>query len=583
MRAFLRAIPFLLAASAAPGAPPEPTLPAPAGIFPISDLKPGHAGEVWTVFHGTKPEPFAVEVTGIVRNALGPGKSLIVCRLTDPRVQNMGAVAGMSGSPLYIGGRLAGALSYQIQSFETVHYAGFTPAVDLAEVENQVDDPAPASVAEADPGGFAARGFRPLRPVFILSGLSPRVADLMKPYLDALGLSTASLGGSLDPAIPTGPGPALQPGDAVSVALATGDITLAGTGTVSRVDGDRVVAFGHTMMNLGSIELPLCSAEIITIVPSALESLKIANTGPVIGTITQDRLSAVSGILGRRPDMIDVDITVASGHAGERRLHFQVARQQQLTPTLIATGLTQAIAGSNDAGLSSGFRLNSDVTFSPTQRLASRILYAGPQAFTLGLGDFVRQLAQDLQNPYEKMFPRRIAFTVEPLEENPAVTIDQFQLSRSTARPGDTVEATLAWRDYQGAAHLESIAIPIDSAWLGKKLEVILAPGHALDELMGRPQVIAAAQLRSFDAYLAAMRDDRPNDGLCLAVAEESALFTDQGEPTPELPDSLARIAAAADDSRFQQRAALWPLWERHVLPGKLAAAVIRRPLRVAN
>src|SRR5437868_14880137 len=111
--------------------------PTSGAVIGIDDLKAGQHGEVWTVFRGTEPEPFAVEVTGVVRNALGPGKALILCQLTDPRVQNMGAVAGMSGSPLYIGGKLAGALSYQIQKFETVRYAGFTPAADLAEVKER--------------------------------------------------------------------------------------------------------------------------------------------------------------------------------------------------------------------------------------------------------------------------------------------------------------------------------------------------------------------------------------------------------------------------------------------------------------
>src|SRR5580658_9626413 len=112
--------------------------------MPLSDVKAGQHGEVWTVFQGTKPEPFTVEVTGIVRNALGPGKSIILCRLTDPRVQRMGAVAGMSGSPLYIDGKFAGALSYQVQQFETVRFAGFTPAADMAEVGDRVGAGAPA-------------------------------------------------------------------------------------------------------------------------------------------------------------------------------------------------------------------------------------------------------------------------------------------------------------------------------------------------------------------------------------------------------------------------------------------------------
>src|SRR5213593_3857397 len=115
--------------------------PADAPIIPLDDLKPGQQGEVWTVFRGTEPEPFTVEVTGVLRNALGPGKSLILCQLTDPRVQQMGAVAGMSGSPLYIDGKLAGALSYQIQRFETVRFAGFTPAADLSEVKDRAAQP----------------------------------------------------------------------------------------------------------------------------------------------------------------------------------------------------------------------------------------------------------------------------------------------------------------------------------------------------------------------------------------------------------------------------------------------------------
>jgi hypothetical protein len=567
----------LFAAALSPLAAQQPTT---AESVSLDDLKAGQEGVVWTVFQGTRPEPFKVEVTGVVRNALGPGKSLILCQMTDPRVEKMGAVAGMSGSPLYVGGKFAGALSYQLTSFETTHFAGFTPAADLAEVGARVDDAPAALAGERTPAGPA--GYAALQPVFTLSGLSPAAAELMQPFFRAQGLSTTALGGSADagPA-KAGPPAALQPGDAVSVALATGDITLAGTGTVSRVDGNRVIAFGHPMASLGQTELPMCSAEIVTIIPSAMESIKVANTGPIIGTITQDRLSAVSGVLGRPPALIDVEVAVHSDHP--HTLHFQVVREQQLTPMIIAAGVTEAIVGSNDAGLSNGFRISSNLVFAPGQTLDAHLLYAGPQAFALGLNDFVHDLAQDLQNPYEKIFPSRVAFSVEALPDNPAITIDEFRLSRSRARAGDAVQAQLAWRDFQGAEHREVIAIPIDPAWTGKNLEVVLAPGEALDQLTGRPRVIGAAQLRSFEAYLAAMRDDRPNDGVCVAVLEAASLFSDQTSTTPELPGSLARIAAAADEARFQQHPAYVSLWERHYLPGKLTGMVVRRPLQVPN
>jgi hypothetical protein len=578
----LRFVPtLLLAAGLARGLLAQP---ANAPLLPLDELKPGQHGEVWTVFKGTQPEPFSVEVTGVVRNALGPGKSLILCQLTDPRVQNMGAVAGMSGSPLYIDGKLAGALSYQIQRFETVRYAGFTPAADLAEVRDRL-----SSATTATPlATTVAAPYSLLQPVFTLSGLSPAVADLFAPRLAALGLNATALGGSLSPSAVATQSPAvaaspLQPGSAVSVALATGDITLAGTGTVSSVDGEHLTAFGHSMLALGEVALPLCTAEIVAILPSSMQSIKVANTGPIIGTISQDRLSAVSGTLGAGPAMTAVEVTVASLHGPSRSLHFSVARQQQLTPVLVAAGVTQAITGANDAGLANGFRLTSDVTFPAAAKLATESLYSGPQGFTQGLNDFVQGLTANLQNPYEKTFPDHVSFSVEPLDENPAITLDVFQISRATARAGDTVQATLGWRDFQGATHRETIDVPIDPDWAGKQLEVVLAPGRAMDELTGRPRLIAASELRSFDAYLTAIRDNRPNDGFCLAVVEKTDLFSDQTVATPDAPGSIERIAHAADEARFHNRDAVLPLWERHLLAGKLATAVVRRPLRIVE
>lgn len=567
--------------------------PADAPILPLDQLKPGQEGVVWTVFQGTEPEPFAVQVTGVLRNALGPGKSLIVCELTDERVQKMGAVAGMSGSPLYIDGKLAGALSYQIQRFETVRHAGFTPAADLEEVKNRASLQSNALAATTPRSGGIDEPYRSMQPVFTLGGLSPAVADLFAPRFAALGLSASALGGSTQSghseaaATLTPPGstkvPQLRPGGAVAVALATGDITLAGTGTVSRIDGQRVTAFGHPMLSLGDVALPMCAAEIITILPSQMQSIKIANTGAVIGTITQDRLSAVSGTLGAGPEMTKVEVTVTPVRGAPRTLRFSVARQQQLTPVLVAAGVSQAILGSNDAGLANGFRLRSDVSFPASTKLAFQTLYSGPQGFTQGLNEFVQGLAANLQNPYAKTFPENVSFSIEPLETNPAVTLDMFQLSRTTASAGQVVQATLAWRDWQGDAHRETVDLPIDPDWTGKQLEVVLAPGRALDQLTGRPRQIAASELRSFEAYIAAMRDDRPTDGVCIAVVEKTSLFSDQTVATPEAPGSIERIARGADEARFRRREALLPLWEKHLLAGKLLNTIVRRPLNVVD
>ena len=548
------------------------------GILPTSELRAGQKGKVWTVFKGTTPEPFDVEVTGVIENALGPGKSIILCELTDPRVQGMGAVAGMSGSPLYVEGKFAGALSYQVQRFETTRFAGFTPASDLAQVRDQVGSGTIASTAAP-----TSSTYRSLRPVFTVSGLSPAVADLMRPQLEALGLSLSALGGS--DSGPSGmPKPeSLRAGDAVSVALATGDITFGGTGTVSEVDGKRIVAFGHPMMGLGEVQMPMCAATIVTILPSTYESMKVANIGPVIGTIQEDRLSAVSGTLGSGPQMIGVTVTVEQEGGSSRSLHFQVVRQQQLAAALIASGAAEAIMGSNDAGLSNGFTVATQTRFSASQERRTDTVYAGPQSFAQGIMEFAGALGQDLLNPYEKTFPAEVTLTVKPLRENPSVTLELFQLSRSTPQPGDTVQVTLGWRDYQGESHREVLTVPIDPSWAGKTLEIVAAPGRTMDELTGRPRVLSAAQLRSFDAYLDATRTLRPSDGLVVAVLEKSGLLTDESLAPRDMPASIERIAHGADEARFQHREALKSLWEAHVLPGKVTQAVVRRALQIGD
>jgi hypothetical protein len=563
------------------------------GIFPLADVKAGQHGEVWTVFQGTKPEPFAVEVTGLIENALGPGKSIILCRLTDPRVQDMGAVAGMSGSPLYIDGKLAGALSYQIQRFETVRYAGFTPAADMEEVADRVlpqvspGVQAPGAPSEEEPASPADAGsaFREMKPVFALGGVSPRTASIMAPQFESIGLGVVALGGSTQGTAP-GPAPAitkLEPGDAVSVALTTGDISLAGTGTVSRVDGNRIEAFGHPMMSLGDVQFPMCSADVVAILPSTLESFKVANVGPVIGTISQDRLSAVSGLLGPGPEMTDVEVISGRPGAAQRTLHFQVVRDRRIAPMIMLTGVVEGVFGSNDSEPGEGFRISSTISFSPTQKITSEAVYAGQQGFQSGMFEFLINLTAALQNPFEKALPTSVQFRIEPMEENPAVTVEQFQVSRTSVRAGDMFQVTLGWRNYQGEEGTSTVDVPVDASWAGRTLEVIVAPGRLLDELTGHSHMFRPGQLRSFDAYIEAMKGTRPEDGLCIAVVEKSALFFDQAVSTTDAPASIERIAADADSARYQKREALVPLWETRVLQGKVSFTEFHKTVRVVE
>jgi len=571
--------------------------PANAPVLPLSELKPGMKGEVWTVFRGTQSEPFAVQVTGVLQNALGPGKSLILCELTDPRVQPMGAVAGMSGSPLYIDGKLVGVLSYQIQRFETVRYAGFTPIADMLEVSAlPASAPAPATTLPIPVNGTRARegrpapraggsaDFQPFRPVFSLGGIAPQVAEIMAPQFEALGLNAIALGGNLGSAADDtrAAAPELKPGGVVAAALAVGDVSMAASGTVSHIDGTHVLAFGHPLMTLGATEVPMAEAEIVTILPSSLNSIKVANTGRVIGSFSQDRLSAIYGEVGRMPHLVPVEISLPA-RLNRKSLHFSVVQHEMLLPTIAATGLTQAVLGSNEAGLTRGFRLRATVEYAGREPLEFSRLYPGPQGFAQGVGEFTQNLQQWLFNPYERTFPEKIRFAVEETSETPVGYVELFQVSRTTAAAGDTLTATISWRGFQSEKSTETVAIPVPAAWTGKDLEVVLMNGRQLDELTGRPRTMNVSQLRSFDEYLGQLRDARDTDGLYLAVVERTALFTDNTATTVELPGSFERIARSADAARYQRRDASLPLWEEHLLPGRLFNATARRPLKITD
>lgn len=569
--------------------------PADAPVLPLVELQPGMKGEVWTVFKGRDPEPFVVQVTGILRNALGPGKSMILCELTDPRVQGMGAVAGMSGSPLYIGGKLAGVLSYQIQRFETVRYAGFTPISDMLEISTLPAGkdglaPTPIPIKGERQGARSSdglgSGFSPMTPAFSLGGLSPDVAAMLEPQFSALGLNVTALGGndsgSDNPpsAIPTTP--SLRPGGVVAVALATGDISLAGTGTVSHVDGNRILAFGHPMLSLGATELPMASAEVVTILPSQLNSIKVANTGGIIGSFSQDRLSGIYGEIGRKAPMVAVDV-VFPNRSNRKALHFEVVRHEQLLPAIAATGLAQAVMGSNESGLARGFKVTTTVNFPGTAPVEMSQLYPGPQGFRQGLTEFVGNLSLWLFNPYEQVFPDHIRFSVEDTPETPSGSIEQMLVSRTSAAPGERVDLTVGWRGFQRDAESELVSLDIPADWAGKELEVILTTGPALDELTGRSHSVPIAQLRNFEEYISALREFRETDGLYLAVVEKARLLTDQRATTTDMPGSLERIARSADEARFQRRDAFTPLWEQRVLPGRLFNIMVRRPLNITD
>ena len=319
--------------------------------MPIEEVRAGMVGVGRTVFEGTELKDFKVQILGVLRNVQGPRRDLILARLEGAGLAQSGVAQGMSGSPVFIDGRLIGAVSYSIGAFPKEPIAGITP---IAEMKDATPLPRRAGTGQArlelpitreglaaalasvsarmtpfarrpadvqsiglpnSAGAQIGAMLRPISTPLLLGGFEPETVDLVSGAFRDAGFAPTVTGmsGGTQPAAPAGP---LREGDAIGVALASGDIDLGATGTVTHIDGERVYAFGHPFYNLGPAAFPITRAYVYTILPSLLTSFKISSMGETIGTMTQDRPTAIAGTLGKGPALVPMTVTLERSAEG---------------------------------------------------------------------------------------------------------------------------------------------------------------------------------------------------------------------------------------------------------------------------
>src|SRR6185436_14145314 len=346
-------------------------LPAQTRTFPVDDIRPGMIGVGRTVFDGDRLEDFKVHILGVLRNSVGTRRNLILARLEGGPLANTGVIAGMSGSPVYIDGRLVGAVSYSLGQFPKEPIAGITPIDEMREDATlpgprrqaaRIDLPMPltqeglrASLRQAfawmrpfadNPNdvqvfadGAVSAGMAPLlRPIatpLTLGGFEPGVIDPIAAAFRDQGFLPIMAGSSqLSSSARAAAPPPLRPGDPIGVALLNGDLEVGATGTVTDVDGNHVYAFGHPFYGLGPTEFPMTRAHVFGILPSLAASQKIASTGDVIGIVQQDRATTIAGTLGPGPAMIPIKLTLNAERGTRKTFNISMVRDQLLTPLL---------------------------------------------------------------------------------------------------------------------------------------------------------------------------------------------------------------------------------------------------------
>ncbi len=320
-------------------------------LLPLNQVRAGMQGYAYTIFAGDQIEKFNLEVIGVLDNFLGPRQSIILVQLKGAKVEHTGVVAGMSGSPVYLDGKLAGALSLKLGIFTKEPIAGVTPINDVLNpppqpataqaATQQLGLPSEASTRTGLPSGSA---LEPIETPLVFSGFQPAALQQFANQLQGYGF-VAAQGGTAAPQADDGH---LVAGDMAGMVLVQGDVSINSACTVTAVRADRVFLCGHPFLSLGDIQIPMARSRVVTTLSSDLASTKIVNVGGSIGTITGDHLTAVTGKLGTAPPMIPLELTLlVSGAepAKQKKLHFELVNLPKLTPLLVAlttfNGLTQ--------------------------------------------------------------------------------------------------------------------------------------------------------------------------------------------------------------------------------------------------
>jgi hypothetical protein len=560
-------------------------IPAPAAslLMPIDEIKAGMVGIGRTVFEGTDLQEFKAHILGVLHNVQGPKRDLILARLEGGPLAKTCVAAGMSGSPVYIDGRLIGAVSYSIGSFPTEAIAGITPIAEMKEATQMVRRPAspqariqlpitrdgltaaltatyarlapfasrPADVQvvglPAAAGGQLGAMLRPISTPLVISGFEPASADLLAGAFGAAGFTPViggGAGGQVSAAESKKMTGALREGDAIGVSLVGGDLEMGATGTITHIDGDRIYAFGHPFFGLGPSQFPMTRAYVYAMLPSLMSSFKISSMGDVIGTMQQDRATAISGTLGKGPAVIPMKVTLQStredGGASTRAFTFQLASDQVFTPLLTYVSLANAISSYERQFGASTFSVKSRTRIKGHADLALEDVFTGDSA-TLGAATAVAgPLTMLLSNDLEPITLSGLDVTIESSETPRSLTIERVWLDEVRPRAGRTVPLKVLTRSYRGDEKISTVPIEIPANVSGP-LSILVTDGRQLNAMEQR-DLRRSLQPQSVAQIIRVLNDTRRNNRIYIRLLNGKPGAVVNGEALTALPPSVLSV-----------------------------------------
>jgi hypothetical protein len=559
-RSFLLPVVFLallagaaLAQSASPKDTAISASPSP-GIIPLSQIQPGMKGTAFTVFAGTEPEEMQVEILGILRNANGPRSSVILARLHGKTVEYTGVVAGMSGSPVYIDGKLAGAIAFRIGEFSKQPIAGITPIEEMLEINEMDSSPAPAApvlTATAAASRTAAPGLpasaagyasylQPIETPLVVTGFSEDTMRRFGPALAQAGIVPVMGVGSVSETPQPGP---VVPGSTISAVLVRGDMNMAATCTVTYVDPTRLLACGHPILQFGQVQMPMYKAQVLASLPSPANPFKIVNVTEPVGAFVQDRHTGILGRFGMRAQMIPVTLTVR-GTGAPKPFHYEVVNNGKLTPTVMMATVFQALQGVNDSGEDVTYRLEGTIGVAgyPAVRLHNMFAPADAGAPTAGavaaaIGERFNRI---YENPYGRPDIQGVALDFELLHERRWARLESARTDVTEVRPGDQITVEAVLRPYRGDRLLRQMHLRIPTSTPHGVLRILVSDGDTLDRLRRAP--LAFGRKLDLASTIAMLNQERANNRLYVSLLEPNPQAIVEDKVMPVLPASVMSV-----------------------------------------
>ncbi|MGP8245683.1 MAG: hypothetical protein ACLQVN_14340 [Bryobacteraceae bacterium] len=548
----------------------------------LDEVKPGMKGVAWTVFEGARPEPVPIEIIGRLKNQWGPKQDILVAKMLGKAIRT-NVAAGMSGSPVYIGGKLVGAVALRLSVFSPDAICGITPIEEMLEI-NDIDASRPEEsrspaklVARAAPVGEAPTGLVgqlvaagasaglplqsqtmvPIESPLLFSGFSESTLEQFGPLFHEMGIAAVQAGGMGADLKGSQPAPgwehSLNPGEAVAGVLVDGDKSITGLGTVTYNDGKRVLAFGHPFFNLGPIDMPMAKGEVLMTLASSYQPSKLANATEIVGALHQDRHSGIEGQLGATSPMIPVEMKVrALDEKGqperEKDFHFHIFVHQKWTPYLMMLTLYSSLSELNEFADEATYRLSGNVEMSGNQHIALSTMQASgempmpaPMLLAGWFGDkFNRLYLNNVATPEVK----RVNVTVDLLPDRRVATIENAWAERTDVEAGDRVAVKVFLRPYRGEPLERDLTVQIPDSLPKGDHRILLSDADTLN----RMQSIAGMMNRFIDVSqtVSLLNQERSNNKLYVSLVESAPTAYDNDKTLPALPSSVLNVMQAS-------------------------------------